>query len=115
MDRYKIKQEEGFFGLDSINGYLNKRRIISITMYQNKGPIIKISPYHNQDVEEYTKCIQATFGEYDKYTTKGMVEKVRNFLKSLDDHPNSAWGQGYCSALADHGIITNEQFNELVD
>jgi len=53
--------------------------------------------------------------EQIKVEKQSIVDQIKTHLKNIEDDPRTIWGQGYCSALADYEIITESQFDKLVD
>jgi hypothetical protein len=57
--------------------------------------------------DEQTKVFELTMKKFQTY--------IELFSEdNLDESSNSAWYEGYCTALAAHGLITESQFDKLM-
>lgn len=47
--------------------------------------------------------------------SKYVVNKEKEHFRALSEDLNTTWNQGYISALANYEIITEEEFDELME
>jgi len=73
-------------------------------------PLINIDPFITK--ENPLENAKQTVTNWEN--KNNIVEKEREHFKDIESDPRSIWGQGYCSALANYKIITEDQFDELI-